>query len=125
MSLILIVMDDPTLRSWLAVTLRGHGYRALTAAHGRAALLLLERLALAPASIVLDLHTPVMDGAAFRQVQRHHPLLAATPLIVLAEPADLGRAAALGCAAVLPRPIDTLALLAALGRCTAERLPQT
>lgn len=79
---LLIVEDDPDIRTDLAELLRGEGYDARTAVDGRDALAQL-RGGLSPKLILLDLMMPVMDGWAFRAAQLGDPVLAAFPVVLL------------------------------------------
>jgi CheY-like chemotaxis protein len=79
---ILLVEDDPALRSALAELLQERGYEVACAEHGADALAKLGE-APAPSVILLDLAMPVMDGWSFRSVQRKDPRLASIPTVVL------------------------------------------
>jgi CheY-like chemotaxis protein len=79
---ILLVEDDPALRTALAEVLRDYGYDVSCAADGRDALAQLDTLQ-APSVILLDLAMPVMDGWTFRAAQRSDPRFAAIPTVVL------------------------------------------
>lgn len=70
---ILLVEDDPTLRSTLAFNLTRQGYRTLTADTGTAALNLVERHCSELDLIILDVMLPEMSGLqVLRQVRKHH-----------------------------------------------------
>lgn len=79
---ILLVEDDPALRSTLAEVLEERGYDVDCAGNGLQALETLDRVP-APSAILLDLAMPVMDGWAFRAEQQRDPRLAGIPTIVL------------------------------------------
>lgn len=104
---ILIVEDDAAIRETLAEVLAGEGFAVSCASNGAEAL---DRLALetAPNVILLDLMMPVMDGWAFRDVQRLDPRLSGIPVLVLSASHGDDRAAidALGAAAFLAKPYD-------------------
>jgi CheY-like chemotaxis protein len=111
---ILLVEDDPALRSALAELLQERGYEVTCAEHGADALAQLDD-APPPNVILLDLAMPVMDGWSFRTVQRHDPRLASIPTVVLS--ASL---------ASDPRAVEGLAADAALAKpFTLERLIET
>jgi CheY-like chemotaxis protein len=57
---VLVVEDEPAIRSLLAMTLEGENYRVATAEDGHDALALLENQT--PDALVLDLMLPTMDG---------------------------------------------------------------
>jgi two-component system, OmpR family, KDP operon response regulator KdpE len=75
---VLVVDDDPSIVRVVAANLRAHGYEALTAASGEAALTLIE--AQQPDCIVLDLRLPGVDGL---EVLRRLRTWAATPVVIL------------------------------------------
>jgi two-component system cell cycle sensor histidine kinase/response regulator CckA len=115
---ILLVEDDRSIRAALQGILEDEGYAVTTAENGRQAL---ERLRSSPAPelIVLDLRMPVMDGWEFRAAQKQDPALARIP--VLAVSADgSAKAAAIDAQAYLRKPLDTDALLNAIGRILGE-----
>jgi hypothetical protein len=60
---VLVVDDDPDVRTQTESLLTAHGYHVLTAAHGRDAFDRLREQC--PDVIVLDLNMPVMDGWQF------------------------------------------------------------
>src|SRR5205814_763382 len=95
---VLVIDDDPDLRSAVVDLFQDRGFLALSAADGRLALDLLESigdLKELPCAIVLDLMMPVMDGWTFRREQLQRRDLSAIPVVVMsavANPAtiDLG-----------------------------------
>jgi CheY-like chemotaxis protein len=101
---VLIVEDDADLREMMAQLLTLEGFRAETVANGREALEYLNRGDY-PDLILLDLMMPVMDGWEFRRRQRADPTLANVPVVVLSA-LDQSRAADLGGAAFLKKPLD-------------------
>lgn len=110
---LLIVEDDQDIRDNLRDILEMEGYSILEAAHGRAALDLMERLRAEgrplPAVILLDLNMPVMSGRELlATVRRDHPELAAIPVVIMTALPD---AMELGTAAFLRKPIDLDELL--------------
>jgi CheY-like chemotaxis protein len=115
MSEILVVEDDPDIRTGLAELLAvvtGHVVR--TAANGLEAL---DRLrgGSAPCIILLDLMMPVMNGWDFRTEQLRDPSLAAIPVVVLSGAADVPHhAARLGAVAWATKPFKMDALLRAV-----------
>ena len=111
---ILVVEDDPDARDEMALVLRSEGYDVAAAGDGEQALAELRRAA--PALILLDLMMPVMDGFEFRVRQMQDPELAGIPIIVLSGGWDVERkAAALGAAACLQKPVDPATLLETVG----------
>jgi CheY-like chemotaxis protein len=79
---ILIVEDDPDIRSNLQALLELEGYRVLTATHGRAALDILAAVE-KPSLIFLDIMMPVMDGREFLKVAKNDIALAPIPVVVI------------------------------------------
>ena len=109
---ILVVEDDQDVRDALATVLETEGYTVVTAAHGEEALGRL-RAASAPSVILLDLYMPVMNGWAFRAEQLRDPKLAEIPVIVVSADSMVARRAAdLGAAGYVGKPIDFDRLLA-------------
>lgn len=108
--LILVVDDDPAIRSYLGQLFESEGYRALTAADGRQAL---DLAAKHPVDcITMDLMMPVMDGRTAIALLRGDPTLSSIPVVVVSILAD--RAAGgpqAGADASISKPIDEAALL--------------
>lgn len=72
---ILLVEDDPTLRSTLAFNLSREGYRVFTADNGLTALELVDRHAGELQLIILDVMLPEMNGLqVLRQVRQDHDI---------------------------------------------------
>ena len=107
---VLVVEDDHTIREVLVTALEEEGYRVREAAHGRAALDLLEAW---PADlIVLDLMLPVLDGWSFLAERQRLDRAAGAPVVVVSasRQAASGLSRDLGVAAYLVKPfmLDTL-----------------
>lgn len=115
--LLMVVDDDRDIRETLVEALEDQGYRAIGAANGREALDALAARDERPALILLDLMMPVMDGRAFRDVQRDHPRWSAIPVIVISAYSDVD-AQALG-VECLRKPLAMRTLLAAIARALA------
>ena len=90
---ILVVDDDYDLREAVVDALEDHGFRALSAQHGRAALDLLQRSAELPGMILLDVMMPVMNGLAFAAEVKRDPRLCDIPIVIFSAQADHQRAA--------------------------------
>ena len=115
---VLVVDDDASVRTALALTFEDEGYETRAAEDGRAALELL--VVWPPDVIVLDLVMPGMDGPAFRAAQLRQAGLAEIPVIVLSAAQRPERLAEpLHPSAVLPKPCDPDALIGAVRHVTA------
>lgn len=112
--LLMVVDDDRDIRETLVEALEDHGYRASSAANGREALDALAARDELPALILLDLMMPVMDGRAFRDIQRAHPRWSAIPVIMISAYSDVD-AHAMG-VQCLRKPLTMRTLLAAIDR---------
>jgi len=114
---VLIVEDDPAIRSSLAEVLEEEGFDVAAAANGRQALDWL-RTGPRPSAIVLDLMMPVMDGWDFRHAQLQDPALERIPVVVVTAAgfsSDTVRTQ-FGDVALVPKPVEVFALLGALDR---------
>jgi two-component system OmpR family response regulator len=83
---VLVVDDDPAIRGLVADALRFEGYVVDLAAHGREALEALR--ARRPATIILDLMMPVMDGFAFLETCRTERLCENVPIVIISAVKD-------------------------------------
>lgn len=107
--LLLVVDDDADLRAFLALALRGAGYRVEEAWNGEVALsaIRVER----PALILLDMRMPVMDGWAFCAALRAEDP-APPPIVVMTAAADPAkRAAEVRADGWLPKPFEYRTLI--------------
>lgn len=108
---VLLVEDDADVRFMLSMILEAEGYQVATAADGREALDQL-RTRSRPSLILLDLMMPVMDGWRFRAEQQQDPALASIPVVVISAADGVPqKAASIGAAGYLRKPIDFDALL--------------
>ena len=80
-SYVLVVDDDPAIRGLVADALRDEGFSVDLAAHGREALEAVR--ARRPATIVLDLMMPIMDGFSFMEACHHEKLCDNVPIVVI------------------------------------------
>jgi len=84
--LVLVVDDEPAIRSLVERTVADLGYTAVLAENGSQALEIFERVGHELVAVLLDLAMPVMDGAdAAVRLQRHRPSL---PILVMSGLAD-------------------------------------
>jgi CheY-like chemotaxis protein len=111
---ILVVEDDFDIREALTQILEDEGYEVRGASNGCEALEIATS-GPAPRLILLDLMMPVMNGWQFRSEQLKDPRLAAVPVLVISADPDLQpKAAALGVAGLLKKPISLDDLLSAV-----------
>jgi len=111
---ILVVEDDAFTRETLTTLLAIEGFTVTGAANGQEALDQL-RAGAAPDLILLDLMMPVKDGWQFRREQAEDPALASIPVVVVSAACDVGRkAASIGAAGFLQKPVEPRVLLAAV-----------
>lgn len=89
MTCILLVDDDPSIRTMFSMVLKSQGFEVLTADNGQTALELLQSRADLPALILLDLMMPIMSGAEFRAAQREDPRLAGIPVVMISAAGDV------------------------------------
>jgi CheY-like chemotaxis protein len=117
---ILVVEDDEDAREAMVALLQMKGYRAVSAANGRAALDYLDQ-GPAPDLIILDLWMPVMDGWQFRSEQTRNPRLAHIPVIVVTALSDR---ADVDANEVIIKPVDVDRLLSKVDQyCRREPTP--
>ena len=109
---IMVIDDDPGIRSALSDLLKDKGYRVLTVADGDQALACLSQEKL-PDLILLDLMMPVVDGWRSGLEQAMNPQLASIPVIVITAVTFGDRKADLG-VEVVRKPFDTDALLSVI-----------
>jgi CheY-like chemotaxis protein len=105
---ILIVDDDPHLRTFVSLALEGEGFRVDLAANGEEALKKVQSAP--PSAIVLDLWMPVMDGPSFLAELRRTVPTPAIPVLVISAYERTLTAGGLGVEAFLSKPfkLDTL-----------------
>lgn len=109
---VLVTEDDREIRLALTDMLELSGYEVRTAAHGLAALAVLDSWR--PDAIVLDLLMPEMDGSTFLVALRERGR-DDIPVLLLSALRDLAtRATKLPVAAIVAKPFDMDDLLGAL-----------
>ena len=108
---VLVVDDDPAIRSVLEAVLTAHRYQVITAGNGREALNSISETA--PNVVLLDLYMPIMDGwEVLAFLQEHHPAL---PVIVMsAAPADRVTGTIGHASGYLPKPFNVDQLVEAV-----------
>ena len=102
---VLVVEDDPELRTLFAQILADQGCAVRTASNGQAALGQLET---GPTDLILlDMLMPVMDGHAFREAQLADLRWRAIPVIVVSATSEfLDEDETLGAKAIIGKPFD-------------------
>lgn len=105
---ILVVEDDPSIRTALSHVLEAEGYQVVAASNGRIGMDLLRSDA-RPALVLLDLMMPVMNGHEFLEEQRNDLLLSQVPVVVVS--ANASRANSQGAAGYLRKPVNLEDLL--------------
>ena len=109
---ILVVEDEPAMRTFLSWVLEREGYSVTTAANGREALAELELRT--PDVLLLDLMMPVMDGWELVAACRADPATRGLPIVVLSA-VHRGRSRErLDVQAILSKPVKIEALVAML-----------
>src|SRR3954447_15589452 len=102
---VLVVDDDPAIRGLVADALRGEGYSVDLAAHGREALEAMR--ARRPATVVLDLMMPIMDGFTFMEACHSEQLCDNVPIVVISAAHDaLQRIREVPIHACIAKPFD-------------------
>jgi CheY-like chemotaxis protein len=106
MAKILVVDDEPLLRTILRECLEMGGHTVTVAEDGRSALT--SAKADPPECILLDLMMPGLDGYETCEMLKADPALASIPVLLVSATTDLrvvDRAEKVGAAGVLPKPV--------------------
>jgi two-component system cell cycle response regulator len=114
---ILIVEDHADSRDAIGLLVTSLGYRAILAATGARALMVLEETR--PNLILCDVRMPGMDGFAFVKALRSQPGVAGVKLVAvtgLSDRADVTRLLQAGFDGYLVKPLDFEALLETIDR---------
>lgn len=114
----LVVDDDDDIRDLLALCLSEAGYRVLTAAHGKAALALLDGVD-APCVLLLDLMMPVMSGWDVLEVLRRTGRTERIAVVVFSAN-DVGELGQLTGVVVVQKPARWATLLKAIESATSR-----
>lgn len=111
---VLVVDDDPDIRTVVEAILSGEGYRVMTASNGRLAWEMIARQQ--PDVVLLDLQMPVMTGWELLDLIHERGL--PVPIVVMtAGYRARAEAKRHGAAAHLAKPFDLNDLLATVERC--------
>jgi signal transduction histidine kinase/DNA-binding response OmpR family regulator/ligand-binding sensor domain-containing protein len=105
---VLVVDDDPNIRSLLQQELMEAGYRVRLAEDGRKALALIREET--PGLVILDVMMPEMNGFDVAAVLKNDPETMDIPIIILSILEDKERGFRLGVDRYLTKPIDTASL---------------
>ena len=111
---VLVIDDDPAARELLTRFLHREGFRARTAADGRAGLALAR--ALRPRVVLLDVEMPHLDGWSVLHAIRSDPELAEIPVVMVSVVNEQGLGYALGATDYLVKPIEWDRLKAIMDR---------
>ena len=110
---ILVVDDDPSIRSLLQQEFTEAGYAVRLAENGREALARVREET--PGLIVLDVMMPEMNGFDVAAVLKNDPATMDIPIIILSIVEDKERGLRLGVDRYLTKPIDTATLFREVG----------
>lgn len=113
MKTVLIVDDEPTIRTLVNAVLEGPGMRTLEAADGPEAIDMIRRCQ--PDLVLLDVVMPGMDGFTVCQRMKAEKSMARTPVLLLtalAQESDHERARRAGADGVVQKPFSPAALRA-------------
>jgi len=124
MPTILVIDDDPAIRTALDMLLRRKNYSVFLAPDGPTGLQLISSLALD--AVIIDMFMPGMNGiATIRELKPDLPFIAMSGFAFTdrkqGAPDFLGMAIRLGAAAALQKPFETRELLEALDRSLEPR----
>lgn len=111
MSRVLIVDDDPAIRSMLVELLTDEGYETLVAGDGRTAVEIAKQRA--PDVVLMDLMLPILDGASATRLIKSNPDTGWIRIIAMSAGTNLRlQAGDLPADGVVSKPFDLDALLA-------------
>jgi CheY-like chemotaxis protein len=112
---VVIVDDEPLVRSLLRITLPGDAFDVLEASDGEAAVRLIADNS--PSLVVLDWQLPGRTGAdVLEEVKRRFPELPIVVLTASRDPSERSRAEELGANMFLTKPFSPLELLEVIER---------
>ena len=110
---VLVVEDDPDVRSTIVEVLERRGARTAAACNGLEAMEYLNRATVMPRLILLDLMMPVMDGRQFRLEQQQEPRWRDVPVILMTAHGNFAQeVTSMGLAGGVRKPFQLAALFA-------------
>ena len=117
---VLVVDDDPAIRTLIVSSLRRDGYHLSEAANGREALEAMRRTR--QDVVLLDLMMPEVSGWDVLRARKDDPELLTSAVIVVTATHDpkLAEAVASGICALLPKPFELATLHAIVRSCLAH-----
>jgi CheY-like chemotaxis protein len=118
---VVYIEDEPAVQRLVGFWLEDAGYRVLIAGDGSAGLELVR--AERPDLIVTDALMPLMTGDELVEVLQADPELRAIPIVMATAAASqlrVKRMLALGCRAVVSKPLDETSFLAAVADALAD-----
>jgi CheY-like chemotaxis protein len=121
LSTVLVVDNDPSVRSLLRLIFEHAGHAVVEAPHGRAALDWIGPDAL-PDVVVTDLRMPVLTGMELIELLHAEPRTTAIPIVVVSADSDAAwtlHASGL-VDAVVRKPFDVYALVECIGSVAAK-----
>jgi len=110
---VLVVDDDPNIRSVLQQEFTEAGYTVRLAEDGRKALALIREET--PGIVILDVMMPEMNGFDVTAVLKNDPTTSDIPIVILSIVEDKERGFRLGVDRYLTKPIDTVSLFREVG----------
>ena len=116
--LVLLIDDDAQARELLSIQLEKNGWRVVTVSDGMTGIRLARELM--PATILLDINMPDMDGWAVLQKLKNDPQIHDIPVIICSIVDDKRRGFALGASDYLVKPVAQGRLVAALTKYAAS-----
>ena len=117
--LVLVIDDEPLIRSSSAEALRGLGYEAITASDGEEGLEIFRARHAAIHCVIVDLVMPKVSGAEVcAELRKIDPRVPAIVTTGLSADGELDRGSGIEAAAVLAKPYDVAALSEVIARVT-------
>ena len=127
MDKIVLIEDDPGIRTVIRLALKGAGFTSICEAeNGTDGLALVQREK--PALVILDLMLPGMDGLAVCSAIRRNPSVSGTPIVMLTARAaeeDVVRGLELGADDYITKPFSNAILVARVKAALRRTAPPT